>query len=268
MRTERSRAVNLAVLLVLLAAVASLLEGPAVWLGAIIVGATTAFCAFLFLADLDPRGVPVETLATPVVAAVALVGMAHLAGVEPALGAILVGGGLLLVATLLLEARLMGPADAARARRERQLVPVVVLLAFVGFASVAGAIYAGLASPLPGSTEPAAIDQGSLLLLAVADGVIAFLLGYRLAAVRAPDLIEAAWAAGTFAVVTGVAAALLRALALPRLLGPAILAGVFYLWSAYRAAPGAERRSAGWIWEYLVLTLALAGVVAWNLLVR
>src|SRR3990172_8197785 len=66
----------------------------------------------------------------------------------------------------------------------------------------------------------------------------------------------------------GAGAALLRALALPRLLGPAILAGIFYLWSAYRAAPGAERRSAGWLWEYLVLALALAGVVAWNLLVR
>jgi len=268
MRTERSRAVNLAVLLVVLAALASLLEGPAVWLGALIVGAAAAFGAFHFLAEVDPRGVPIESLATPAVAAMALAGMAHLAGVGPALAAILMGGGLLLVATLLLEARLMGPADDARARRERQLVPVVVLLAFLGFASVAGAIYAGLAAPLPGTTEPAAIDQGSLLLLAVADGVVAFLLGYRLAAVRAPDLIEAAWAAGTFAVVIGVGAALLRALALPRLLGPAILAGIFYLWSAYRAAPGAERRSAGWLWEYLVLALALAGVVAWNLLVR
>ena len=65
-----------------------------------------------------------------------------------------------------------------------------------------------------------------------------------------------------------MAAVLLRALALPQLLGPAILAGVFYLWSAYRAAPGAERRSVGWVWEYLVLIVALVGVVAWNLLVR
>jgi hypothetical protein len=57
-------------------------------------------------------------------------------------------------------------------------------------------------------------------------------------------------------------------LALPQLLGPAILAGVFYLWSAYRAAPGAERRSVGWVWEYLILIVALAGVVLWNQLVR
>jgi hypothetical protein len=107
-----------------------------------------------------------------------------------------------------------------------------------------------------------------MLLLAVLDGLIAFLLGYRLTALRAPDLIEATWAAGTYAVAVGVAAALLRALALPQLLGPAILAGVFYLWSAYRAAPGAERRSSGWIWEYLVLIVALVGVVLWNQLVR
>src|SRR3970040_552407 len=133
MRTERSRAVNLAVLLVVLAALASLLEGPAVWLGALIVGAAAAFGAFALLAEVG-------------------------------------GGRLRLGATLLLEARLMGPADDARARRGRQLVPVVVLLAFLGFASVAGAIYAGLAAPLPGTTEPAAIDQGSLLLLAFARG--------------------------------------------------------------------------------------------------
>src|SRR3972149_5012235 len=201
-RPDRSRAVNLAVLLVVLAALASLLEGPAVWLGALIVGAAAAFGAFHFLAEVDPRGVPIESLATPAVAAMALAGMAHLAGVRPALAAILRGGGLLLVATLLLEARLMGPADDARARRERQLVPVVVLLAFLGFASGAGAVSAGRAAPLPG------------------------------------------------------------------LRGPASLAGIFYLGSAYRAAPGAERRSAGWLWEYLVLALALAGVVAWNLLVR
>src|SRR3970040_1527513 len=98
MRTERSRAVNLAVLLVVLAALASLLEGPAVWLGALIVGAAAAFGAFHFLAEGDPRGVAVESLGAPAVAAMALAGMAHLAGVGPALAAILMVGGLLLVA--------------------------------------------------------------------------------------------------------------------------------------------------------------------------
>src|SRR3989304_3392000 len=63
-------------------------------------------------------------------------------------------------------------------------------------AARAGAVCGGLAAPRPGTPEPAAIDQGSLLLLAVADGVVAFLLGYRLAAPRAPAPLEAARAAG------------------------------------------------------------------------
>jgi hypothetical protein len=268
MRTERARVANLTLLLVGLAGLAALLNGPALWFGYLIVGAAAAFGAFQLLGEIDPRGVPVESLATPAGAALCTAGLAHLVGANAAMLAILAGGALLLAAALILETRLMGPADEARARRERQLVPLVVLLAFLGFAGAAGSVVAGLAAPLPGTNQAAAIDGPSLLLMAVADGFIAFLLGYRLAATRAPDLIEAAWAAGTFAVVVGVAAAILRALALPLLLGPAVLAGVFYLWSAYRAAPGGERRSAGWLWEYLVLLVAVVGAVAWNLLLR
>jgi hypothetical protein len=268
MRTERARVANLTLLLVALAGLASLLNGAALWFGLLIVGGAAAYGAFQLLGDVDPRGVPVESLATPVVAAMSTAGLAHLVGANAAMAAILAGGCVLVASTLLLETWLMGPADDARARRERQLVPLVALLAFLGFAGAAGSVVAGLAAPLPGTNQAAAIDGPSLLLMAVADGTIAFLLGYRLAATRAPDLIEAAWAAGTFAVVVGVAAAILRALALPLLLGPAVLAGVFYLWSANRAAPGGERRSASWLWEYLVLLVAVVGAVAWNLLLR
>ncbi|MFI5253989.1 MAG: hypothetical protein ACHQ15_00815 [Candidatus Limnocylindrales bacterium] len=269
MRTERVRVANLTLLLIGLAGLTSLLSGAALWLGFLIVGAAAAFGAFQLLGDVDPRGVPIESLTTPVVAAMATAGLAHLSGANAAMVLVLAGGGLLLAATLVLETWLMGPADEMHARRERQLAPLVVLLAFLGFAGAAASVVAGLAVPQhPGLGQTAAIDAGSMLLLAVADGAVAFLLGYRLAATRAPDLIEAAWAAGTFAVVVGVAATLLRALALPLLLGPAVLAGVFYLWSAYRAAPGGERRSASWLWEYLVLLAALVGAVAWNLLLR
>src|SRR3990172_6778432 len=58
MRTERSRAVNLAVLLVVLAALASLLEGPAVWLGALIVGAAARPPALPLPPPLDPPPPP------------------------------------------------------------------------------------------------------------------------------------------------------------------------------------------------------------------
>jgi hypothetical protein len=268
MRTEGARVANLSLLLVGLAGLASLLPGPAFWFGLLIVAAAAAYGTFQLLGDLDPRGVPVESLATPMVAAMCTAAIGHLAGANASLVVVLAAGGLLLAMTILLEQRLMGPADAARERHERRLVPLSVLLAFIGFAGAAGAVIAGLAEPLPGSNTPAEIDTGSLLLMAVADGTVAFLLGYRLSATRAPDLIEAIWAAGTFAVVIGVAAALLRALGLPLLLGPAVLAGAFYLWSAYRSALGSDRRSAGWLAEYFVLIVVLVAAVAWNLLLR
>jgi len=268
MRSERVRVANLALLLVGLAGLASLLGGAAFWVGLLIVGAAAAYGAFQLLADADPRGVPVESLTTPAIAAMSTAALAHVGGAEAAMVAVLAAGGLMVATSLAMERWLMDPADEAHARHERQLHPLVVLLAFLGFAGAAGSVVAGLPVLAPGTGGPASIDGPSLLLMAVADGVVAFLLGYRLAATRAPDLIEAVWAAGTFAVVIGVAAALLRALALPLLLGPAVLAGVFYLWNLYRSTPGAERRSAGWLWEYLVLLVALVGAVAWNLVLR
>jgi len=104
MRTERQRTANLAVLLVILAGVTALLQGPAFWLGQLVVVAATAFGAFQYLADLDPRGVPIESLAMPMVATFATAGLAHLIGPGPVYAAILAGGGVLIAVTLLVEA--------------------------------------------------------------------------------------------------------------------------------------------------------------------
>ena len=61
---------------------------------------------------------------------------------------------------------------------------------------------------------------------------------------------------------------MLRVLELPRLFGPAVLAGVFYLWSAYRDASAAQRRTSAWLLEYGLLAAALVLVVGWNLLLH
>jgi hypothetical protein len=53
---------------------------------------------------------------------------------------------------------------------------------------------------------------------------------------------------------------------LPRLLGPALLTLVLYLWSAYRGVPRTARRDARWIWEVILLAALGLVVVAWNLL--
>jgi small neutral amino acid transporter SnatA (MarC family) len=74
-------------------------------------------------------------------------------------------------------------------------------------------------------------------------------------------------AALTYTAVIAIAAAALRALALPLLLGPALLTLVFYLWSAYRGVPaGAASRDARWIWEVALLAVLGLVVIAWNVL--
>ena len=80
---------------------------------------------------------------------------------------------------------------------------------------------------------------------------------------------DAARSAVTYAIVIAIAAGAIRAIDLPRLVGPAVLTLVFYLWDALHgvgarsaaASPGScGRRSCSW-------SLALV-VVAWNLRLR
>ena len=107
-----------------------------------------------------------------------------------------------------------------------------------------------------------------MILLAVADGLLAGLVGYRLAALRAPDVRAAVLAALSYAVVVAIAAAGIRAMAIPRLLGPALLTLVLYLWSAYRGGPRTGRADARWVWELLLLLGLGVVVIAWNLLAQ
>ena len=266
MRTVRVRIAELATLVVITSGICVFLDGAAFWLGALIVAAAAAYGTFSLLAELDPRGVPIESLALPTAATFATVGLARLGGASPIGLAALLAGGVLLVVTLVLEIRLLRPTDAAHGQRQQQVVPLTVLVAFLCFTGVAGAVYGGPATT--GARPTVSGGELSLLVLALVDALVAFVLGYRLAAVRSTSVRQAAWAAGTFAVVIGVAAAVLRAVGLPRLLGPALLAAIFYLWSAYRSASRSERRSGAWLGEYLALAAAAALAVAWNLLLR
>jgi hypothetical protein len=52
---------------------------------------------------------------------------------------------------------------------------------------------------------------------------------------------------------------------IPRLIGPALLMLLFYLWDSLHAAPPTRRRDPRWIWETLVLAALGAAVAFWNL---
>ena len=264
MSGEGTRLVNVAVLSGLVAAAAGvMLDGAWLWIAVAGAAAATVLGAFAIYSEHEPRGVPIESFAQPVVATLSAAGLARLAGLGLQIVASAVAGGTLVFLALLAEGRLLGPVDTDLPRRQGQVVPLTVLLAFTSFLAVASAVPGGFA-PSP----PVPLDEGTILLVAVADGLVAIALGYRIAALAAPSFAQALSAAGTYGAIIGVTAALTRAVSLPRFLGPAVLAAVFYLWSAYRSASAAERRSSRWLWEYLALAGAAAVAVAWNLLLR
>ncbi len=112
------------------------------------------------------------------------------------------------------------------------------------------------------------LDEQALLLLALADALVAGLLGFRVSVLRERSLRDALWSAATYAAVVAIAAAAVRAVALPRLLGPALLALVFFVWDGVHGAPPTQRRDPRWIWQIALLVVLGAAVVAWNLALR
>jgi hypothetical protein len=169
---------------------------------------------------------------------------------------------------LALEIRLLGqPTGTTDSDRGRVLLAAVVT-AFIAFTGVATLVPGGLAEPGGAVAGGGALSQGWLLVLAIEDALIALLLGYRLAVLRYGTAADAARSALTYAMVVAVAAGATRAIDVPRLLAPAVLTLVFYLWDALHGTAPARRRKPRFLWELALLAVVGAVVVAWNLQLR
>lgn len=267
-RTARRELVLLAVVLV---ALARAVDGPEGGLIAVLVLATMASGALAALAHDEPRGVPIEALAIPAVLVAGAAGAIRLvpAGLLliPALAALAVG----LAWVLRLEGRLSASASGPTESDRAIVIWAAAMAAFVAFAGVAAIVPGGLPEPsaAPGvPADAAAIPEGALLALAAADAGIAFLLGYRLSALRFGSVRDAAWSAATYAIVIAIAAGAARAIDLPRLAAPAVLALVIYLWDRLHGTAPTRRREARFIWETALLAIVGVVVVAWNLGLR
>ena len=181
----------------------------------------------------------------------------------PALAAFAFGIDRILALEIRLLAQPTGTSEADRAR----ILASAVVTAFVAFTGVAAIVPGGLPEPgVPGTG--AALSEGSLWLLAVGDAVVALVLGYRVAAARYGSRRDAARSAVTYAIVIAVAAGALRAVDVPRLVGPAALTLVFYLWDALHATAPDRRREPRFLWETILLGVLAVVVVAWNLRLR
>ncbi|MDQ6793688.1 MAG: hypothetical protein M3067_02475 [Chloroflexota bacterium] len=277
-------------------------EGPLVWLvaGIFIVGLLIGTLQVLGDADSRPDapGVPIESLLTPTVAGFACLGVIRLVPIGLGLGAALVITAILLDRTLRTESRVLlasrGPSEPDRTA----IVAQAVLVAFLAFLGAAALVPGGLPEPAPPGSVPVAVpgslpgsapgsgpgatpgavvgapagsaplSESNLVLLATTDALVAGLLGYRVSALRVNKLRDALWSAATYASAVAIGAAALRAMDIPRLVGPAMLTLAFFLWDAFHGAPPARRRDPRWIWQTVVLLAVGVLVVAWNLGLR
>ena len=261
---------DLAIAAVVIVGLSRLLEPPAVWAVAVLLLGAVLLGTLQVLADEAPpteasMGVPIESLILPSVAAVACLGAIRLVPFGLWLVPALLVTWLLVGRTLALEARIHAASEGLTADDRTAVLVTILLVGFLAFTGVAAMIPGALVQPVvTGGTLP----ETNLLVLAGADALVAFLLGYRAASLRVVNLRDALWSALTYALAIAIGAAALRAMGIPRLIGPALLTLLFYLWDAFAGAAPSRRRDGRWLWQTGLLVVLGLAVIAWNLLLR
>jgi len=264
---------DLSLAAVVIVGLSRLIEPPGVWfvaiflLGAMLVGAVRVLGGTAPGRDIGP-GVPVASLILPAVAAVAFVGIVRLVPFGLLLVPALLLTGLVVHRCLALEARLLMTAAPPDADQRTTVLVTILVVAFLGFVGVAATAPNGLGALAVGTTSAPPLDGAALLQLVVGDAVIAFLLGYRASALRLTSTRDLILSALTYLAAIAIGAAAIRAMAIPRLLGPALLTLAFYLWDSVHATPPVGRRDGRWWWQVGLLGVLGVVVILWNLLLR
>lgn len=246
-----------------------LVDGPAAWVVGVCLLLAVALGSLQILGDGVPTtagpGVPVEALIAPSLTVVAIFGSIRLVPAGILLAPAVLVGAWLLTRVLKTEARLLasekGPSGADRTAVRAE----ALIIGFFAFTGMAALVPGGLPEPGLAVVAPSGIQ---LAVLATADAFVAFLLGYRAAALRSSNLRDVAWFALTSATVVAIAAAGLRAMEIPRLLGPALLVLVFFLWGAVHGSTPLRRRDTRRIWETVLLAVLGVLVVVWSIRLR
>ncbi len=77
-----------------------------------------------------------------------------------------------------------------------------------------------------------------------------------------------AWFGLTGAAVVAIAAVALRSIEIPRILGPALLVLVFFLWDAIHSGGPVRRRDPWRVWETALLAVLAIVVIGWSIGIR
>jgi len=246
------------------------LDWRAQWIVGLLVAVGAAFGAFQIFGEEEPRGVPIESLITPGLVALAVyaaVPAAVWVGVHPAFALpAAVAVGLVLVRSALDAETPFVRIGGVTAAGDRRTIEALLLgAAFLCFIGVAATLPGGW--PLPELNHPGGPLPDSVVAMGFADALIAFVVGYRLTALHG-NVSAVGWASGTYGVLLGAAAVLFRWLAIPGVMGPALLAVVLYLRSILRLRAAPPDRSTRWQLEAVVLALVIVAVVVYQLLRR
>lgn len=263
---------DLAVAATAIVGLSHLVEPPAVWFVAIFLLGAMLVGALQVLGDASVRdgalGIPIESLILPAVAAVASVGIIRLVPFGLLLVPALLAAGLIVDRCLALEARILGSPQGLDADDRTAVLVTTLVVAFLGFVGVAAMIPGGFVQPAAPGAGNEVLPEPELLALAVGDACVAVLLGYRVAALRLTRFREAVLSALTYAAAIAIGAGALRAMEIPRLVGPALLTLAFYLWDAVHSTSARQRRDTRWLWQTALLAVLGVVVIAWNLLLR
>ena len=264
---DRSARRDLTLVAVTVVGLSRLLEPPLIWLVAgALLGAMLLGTLQVLHDEAAPLqvwfGVPVESVILPSVAAVACLGAIRLVPFGVWLAPALYLTWLIVGRTLALESRInRGPTGLSPDDRSALLV-TILLVAFLAFTGVAAMVPGGLVQ------SGGALAESNLLVLAAGDALVAGLLGYRAAALRVTTVRDALWAALTYAAAIAIGAAAIRAMEIPRLVGPALLTLAFYLWDAFIGSAPTRRRDLRWVGQIGLLAALGLIVAVWNLLLR
>lgn len=265
---------DLALAAVTVVGLSRLIEPPGIWLAAIFLLGAILLGTLQVLGDERARiegsglGVPVESLILPAVAAAACVGAIRLVPFGLGLAPALLITGLIVDRCLALEARILASPEGIDAEERTVVLVTILIVAFLGFVGVAAMVPGGLVQPGAAGDGGSPLPEADLAVLVAGDAVIAFLLGYRAAALRVSTARDALWSALTYAAAIAIGAAAVRFMEIPRLLGPALLTLTFYLWDAFHGAAPARRRDPRWLWQIILLGVLGVVVIALNLMVR
>lgn len=245
-------------------------DGELPWVMAALLLLAMALAGLQIVGDIDPAaqtaGVPIESVLLPAVAAVAGIGVLRAVPIGLLLIPAIAGVAWFLGLTLTTELRLAGSAAPPSSADRTAVLLQALVAAFGAFIGIAILVPAGL--PDAAGVTASAASIADLAVLAIADGLIAFLLAYRVSALRTSNLRDVGWAASTAAAVVAIGAAAFRTIEIPSLLGPALLVLVLFLWDAIHGGSPARRRDPRRRLETALLVVLGLVVVGWSVGLR